>query len=133
MKIPNTNICCKFLYQAYKLNPHIEIVKFEEHGAVTQDGEIIPFNKLRKLYRATSIKQVPYWRLYIVKHYKEGTWYGVRHRREIIHKTFCNYSYEFICELIRNTGDLKDIYDEMPGVYYSYEAWPRKTTKNKCT
>lgn len=128
MKIPETNFYCQFLYGHYRLNPKIEIVDLSENGVITEDGEIIPFNELRKLYYATSIGQVPYWRLYVIKFKKND---DGSYTRECVNKSVCNYDFWNVCDLMKRIGNPNDNYTKVKGERYSYECWPRRTVLNR--
>ena len=122
MRIPGSNLTCQFYYKHYCTGVKQHTVRFELNG-VTQAYPV------RTKTHATSIDQVPYWRIYIVKRCRVSTEYGDKYVREIIHKTVANYTFDDVCEFIREWG--KPEYKSHKGCTYFYEAWPRKTRHNR--
>ena len=126
MKIPNSKLHCQFKHSLYYIPDTYSYEYTDEDGEVkTQTG------KFRR--HAESMDEVPYWRLYIVKiiTLDKPDKYGRTTYREIVHKTVCNYPINDVFHLLRKWGDPNDSYPIAKGQRYIYEAWPRKTKRNK--
>lgn len=120
MKIPNTNICCLFHYELYRLRKITDKVKINDTTY-----------KVNRYEYATSIEEVPYWRLYEIRFEKVETPYGYKYERTVVHKTVANYDYETICTLIKQFYSTRQYFGKIKGVRYSLECWPRKSQFNR--
>ena len=128
MKIPNSNLYCQFHYKDYIKTSQLEAVNIKLQNETKQIF-------VRTKERATSIDEVPYWRIYIVRTVTldEPDEYGRKTRREIVHKTIGNYPIDDVFKLLRSWGDPSNGYTIIKCYKYHYEAWPRKTASNRRT
>jgi hypothetical protein len=126
MKIPETNLYCTFHTKQFKIK---QINK--THTGVLFN-QIVKY-PIRYAEYATSIDQVPYWRLYIVAERKIYNFNLPKIVRTIVYKSANNYELSEIFSLIKKLGNPNDNYEQHDGQYnirYHYEAYPRATRKN---
>ena len=127
MKIPNSKLCCQFKHSLYYI-PDTYSYEYTDK----ETGEIkTRTGKYRR--RAKSIDEVPYWRIYIVRitTLDKPDEYGYKTHRKIVHWSRFNYTIDKVFNLLRSWGDPSNDYTIDYGQRYIYEAWPRKTRRNK--
>ena len=127
MKIPNSKLCCQFKHSLYYVPDTYSYEYIDK-----ETGEIkIHTGKYRR--RAKSIDEVPYWRIYIVRTITldKPDEFGSKTRREIVHRTGGNYSIETVFDLLRSWGDPGNNRIVDYNIRYHYEAWPRRTLRNR--